>query len=50
MVTYSIDDTVNLRCYPNYSFEVGDVDGDGRDEVVFPRQDGRLMVIRQDGG
>ena len=30
----------DLRCYPNYSFEIGDVDGDGKPEVLFPKQDG----------
>jgi hypothetical protein len=26
---------------------VADVDGDGRQEVVFPRQDGHVMVIKK---
>ena len=26
---------------------VADVDGDGRPEIVFPRQNGRLMVIKK---
>ena len=25
---------------------VADVDGDGRVDVVFPRQDGRVMILR----
>ena len=28
---------------------VADVDGDGREEVVFPKNDGRVMVIRNEG-
>ncbi|MBU7004983.1 MAG: VCBS repeat-containing protein [Theionarchaea archaeon] len=36
----------DLRCYPNYSFEIGDVDGDGRQEMVSLNQNGnRLRVV-----
>jgi len=38
---FSMSQEIDLRCFPNYSFAVGDVDGDGCPEIVFPKQDGR---------
>ena len=36
----------DLRCYPNYSFEIGDLNGDGRMEMVSLNQNGnRLRVV-----
>lgn len=29
---------------------VADVDGDGRPEIVFPRQDGYVMIVKKTGG
>ena len=50
MPPYHIAHEIDLRCYPNYSFEVGDVDGDGRMELVYLTQNGnRLRVIGLDG-
>lgn len=41
---------VDLRCYPNYSFEIGDIDGDGRIEMVSLNQNGnRLRAVNLDG-
>ena len=40
----------DLRCNPNYSFAVGDVDGDGRMEFVALNQSGsRLRCVNLDG-
>jgi len=40
----------DLRCYPNYSFEIGDIDGDGRKEMISLNQNGdRLRVVNLDG-
>ncbi len=40
----------DLRCYPNYSFEIGDVDGDGQIEMVSLNQNGnRLRVVKLNG-
>lgn len=40
----------DLRCYPNYSFEIGDIDGDGRMEMVSLNQNGnRLRAIDLNG-
>ena len=48
--TYYIAYEPNLGCYPNYSFEVGDVDGDGRMECVVLDQPGKtLRAVRLDG-
>jgi hypothetical protein len=33
----------DLHCYPNYSFEIGDLDGDGRAEFVCLDQTGNLL-------
>jgi len=42
--------TPDLRCYPNYSFEIGDVDGDGRLEMVSLNQNGnRLRAVDLEG-
>lgn len=50
MSNYSIAYEPDLGCYPNYSFEIGDVDGDGRMELVSLDQSGRrLRVQRLDG-
>ena len=40
MSEYYIAYEADLRCYPNYSFEIGDVDGDGRAELVCLNQNG----------
>ncbi len=41
----------DLRCYPNYSFEIGDLDGDGRMEFVSLNQSGnRLRAVDLSGG
>ena len=47
MSTYVAAYDPDLRCYPNYSFVIGDVDGDGRQEVVIPKQDGHVMAIKK---
>lgn len=40
----------DLGFYPNYSFEVGDIDGDGRKELAAVSTDGNwLRVLRLDG-
>ncbi len=50
MNDYVIAYEADLRCYPNYSFEIGDVDGDGRLEMVSLNQNGdRLRVANIDG-
>ncbi len=50
MSTYVAAYDPDLRCYPNYSFEIGDVDGDGRQEMVALNQNGnRLRVVDLDG-
>jgi len=48
--TYYIVYEPDLGCYPNYSFEVGDVDGDGRMECVVLDQSAKtLRAVRLDG-
>jgi hypothetical protein len=50
MSTYTITHEIDLRCYPNYSFEVGDVTGDGCLELVCLNQSGnRLRAVTLDG-
>jgi hypothetical protein len=50
MSAYRIAHEIDLRCYPNYSFEVGDVSGDGRLELISLNQSGnRLRVVDLDG-
>jgi FG-GAP repeat protein len=50
MSRYAIAHEADLGRYPNYSFEIGDVDGDGRSEVVCFNQNGnRLRVVNLDG-
>lgn len=50
MSTYEATDVADLRCYPNYSFEIGDVDGDGRMEMVALSQNGnRLRAVTLSG-
>jgi hypothetical protein len=50
MNQYYIAYEVDLRCYPNYSFEIGDVDGDGKLEFVSLNQNGnRLRVVNLRG-
>lgn len=47
---YYIAHQADLRCDPNYSFEIGDVDSDGRLEFGCLNQDGnRLRFVRLDG-
>jgi len=46
MHEYYIAYSPDLRCYPNYSFAVGDLDGDGRMEMVSLNQNGnRLRAV-----
>ena len=40
---YIANDKVDLKCYPNYSFEIGDIDGDGRKEFISLDQSGKLL-------
>lgn len=50
MNEYLIAYEPDLRCYPNYSFEIGDVNGDGRMEMVSLNQNGnRLRVVSLTG-
>jgi hypothetical protein len=50
MSTYKIAREIDLRCYPNYSFEIGDVTGDGCLELVCLNQNGnRLRVVDLEG-
>ena len=42
---YIAHDKIDLKCYPNYSFEIGDVDGDGRMEFVSLDQSGNLLRV-----
>ncbi len=40
----------DLRYYPNYSFEIGDIDGDGKVEMVSLNQNGnRLRAVKING-
>ena len=50
MAEYFVAHTPDLRCYPNYSFAMGDVDGDGRMEMAALSQNGnRLRVVDLEG-
>jgi len=50
MNEYEIAYTPDLRCYPNYSLAVGDIDGDGRMELVSLNQNGnRLRAVALEG-
>ncbi len=50
MRTYETADAPDLRCYPNYSFEIGDLDGDGQMEMVALNQNGnRLRAVKLNG-
>jgi hypothetical protein len=50
MGPYHVAYEPDLGCYPNYSFQVADVDGDGRLELITATQRGDLLrVIRLDG-
>ena len=47
---YIATDKIDLKCYPNYSFEIGDIDGDGRMEFISMDQSGNLLrVVNLDG-
>lgn len=47
---YRVTHEVDLRCYPNYSFDLGDIDGDGRKEMISLSQSGnRLRAMGLDG-
>lgn len=49
MNLYYVAYEADLRCNPNYSFGIGDVDGDGRMEMVCLNQNGnRLRVVDLD--
>ncbi|MCL1793442.1 MAG: FG-GAP-like repeat-containing protein [Oscillospiraceae bacterium] len=43
MSYYIANEKVDLKYYPNYSFEVGDVDGDGKMEFISLNQSGTLL-------
>ncbi len=50
MNPYYVAYEADLRCNPNYSFEIGDLDGDGRLEMVCLNQNGnRLRAMNLDG-
>lgn len=50
LAEYFIAYEADLRSYPNYSLEIGDVDGDGQMEFVCLNQSGnRLRVLKLDG-
>ncbi len=50
MSRYEVAFEPELGFYPNYSFEVGDINGDGRKEVAGLTPDGNLLrVVRLDG-
>ena len=50
MSYYIANDKVDLKYYPNYSFEIGDVDGDGRMEFISLNTSGALLkVLNLDG-
>ena len=42
---YIANDKINLKCYPNYSFEIGDVNGDGKMEFISMDQSGNLLSV-----
>ena len=49
-VYYVANDKVDLQCYPNYSFEIGDINGDNKKEFVSLNQSGKLLrVLNLDG-
>ena len=45
MASYKVAFRPNLGFYPNYSFEVGDITGDGRKEMAALTTDGNLVRI-----
>ena len=48
---YISNEKIDLGCYPNYSFAVGDLDGDGRMEFVALTQSGGIMrAFNLEGG
>ena len=50
MDEYYIAYEPDLRCYPNYSFEIGDINGDGLMEMVSLNQNGnRLRAVDLQG-
>jgi hypothetical protein len=43
---YYVASEADMRCYPNYSLQVADVDGDGRMEIIVAGHNGnRLRVV-----
>jgi len=42
---YIANDKIDLKCYPNYSFEIGDVNGDGKMEFISMDQSGNLLRV-----
>ncbi|RLG93865.1 hypothetical protein DRO37_07135 [Candidatus Bathyarchaeota archaeon] len=49
-MTYECKGLIDLGFYPNYSFEVGDIDGDGKKEIAALSTDGNtLRVFNIDG-
>jgi len=43
IVYYIANEKIDLKCYPNYSFEIGDIDGDGRKELISLNQSATLL-------
>ena len=46
MDPFTLSTPVDLQCYPNYSFEVGDVDGDGRMEFAWLDTSAGLLRVK----
>jgi len=42
---YSAYENIDLRCYPNYSFDIGDINGDGKKEFISLNQNGNRLRI-----
>jgi len=42
---YIANDKIDLKCYPNYSFEIGDINGDGKMEFISMNQSGNLLSV-----
>ena len=42
---YIANDKINLKCYPNYSFEIADVNSDGKMEFISMNQNGNLLSV-----
>jgi len=42
---YAANEKIDLKCYPNYSFVTGDVNGDGKKEFIALNQTGNLLSV-----